>query len=87
VAGVETHSVEEGDLRVTLVQTPVGTLRSAHRPSPAGRTNFLVEHPLKTAQDYQVETWIEEQTRFRSTEAPVQAHLAGAGRGAPDRGE
>jgi hypothetical protein len=79
VAGVDVRTVQEGDLSVVIVSTPVGSIRSGSRSSPAGRTTFLVEHPLKTEEDFKVQTWIEEHTRLCYDETALRAHLTGAG--------
>lgn len=60
---VESASWEEGGRHYWETRTPVGALRSASMPSESGRTSFLVEHPLKTEEDYKVLAWIEEHTR------------------------
>lgn len=71
---------EVGDQAYTCTTTPVGTLRWTHQRSPQGNTWFLVEHPLKTADDFKVQLWIEEHTRFKWDDGPAKAHLAGDGR-------
>jgi len=55
---------KEGDLATTQYETPVGTLSLKRHMSGSGRTEFLVEHPLKTEEDFKVQLWIEENTRF-----------------------
>ncbi|MGC9468238.1 MAG: uroporphyrinogen decarboxylase family protein [Anaerolineae bacterium] len=62
------------------MHTPVGTLREIRRRSPEGNTDFLIEHPLKTAEDYEIQLWIEEHTSFEVDLTPVREHLAGDGR-------
>jgi len=52
--------------QVTRLETPVGSLQYAVMPSPQGNTNFLVEHPLKTEDDYKVQLWIEENSRVEA---------------------
>jgi len=64
----------------TAVTTPVGTLQMAWMPSRQGNTQFLIEHPLKTEDDYKVQMWIEEHTHYTYNPAPVVAHLQGQGR-------
>lgn len=71
----------EGNGRTeTEIRTPVGTLHYAKLASPAGNTSFLVEHPLKTEQDFKIQLWIEENTRLVYDLTAVNAHLAGEGR-------
>jgi uroporphyrinogen-III decarboxylase len=77
--GVETRNATRDGRNVTEVVTPVGTLTMAWAPSRQGNTSFLVEHPLKTEDDFKVQLWIEEQTRLTYDPAPVRAHLDGAG--------
>ncbi len=77
---VKTTRFELDGKQVTVVGTPVGELRLATVKSESGNTQFLVEHPLKTAADYKVQTWIEEQTRIIRDPKPMDAHFAGNGR-------
>jgi len=78
--GVETRKEEQGpDLSIETL-TPVGTLRMVYRRSDAGNTGFLIEHPLKTPEDFKVQTWIEEHTRLVDNREAVEQHLAGNGR-------
>lgn len=77
---VKTTSFEQGGKQVTVVSTPVGELRMAAMKSESGNTNFLVEHPLKTEEDYKVQTWIEEHARIIRDPKPMTAHFAGEGR-------
>jgi len=78
--GIERKAVEEADRVVTHVTTPVGSLRFAYARSENGNTDFLVEHPLKTEEDYKVRLWIEEGTRYESNQEAVREHFAGNGR-------
>jgi hypothetical protein len=77
---VKTTCFEQDGRQVTVVSTPVGELRMAAMKSESGNTNFLVEHPLKTKEDYKVQTWIEEHTRIIRDPKPMTAHFAGEGR-------
>jgi len=77
---MRTESFEEHGRAVTLIRTPVGSLRMASQRSEAGGTHFLVEHPLKTEADYHVQMWIEEHTRIVPDPEPVACHFAGDGR-------
>ncbi len=61
------------------IETPVGTLREVKRRSQEGNTEFLIEHPLKTVEDFGVQLWIEEHTHHEVDLDPVREHLAGDG--------
>ena len=78
-AGVESEAVEQDGRTVVITKTPVGTLRQASVRSDVGNTNFLVEHPLKTEEDFKVQMWIEENTRFEYVPDGVTEHLANEG--------
>jgi len=69
---IETTGWEHDGLQIGQTVTPVGTIRSARMPSPEGNTSFLVEHPLKTEEDFKVWTWIEEHAVFEPNYADVQ---------------
>jgi len=73
-------TLQRGQRTFTEIHTPAGTLRQVKRRSDQGNTEFLIEHPLKTAADFAVQLWIEEHTRFEVDLNPVRAHLAGDGR-------
>ncbi len=73
---VETRSYQDGNRAVTETITPVGNLRQANIASHEGGTSFLVEHPLKTEEDYKVRLWIEENTRHEVRLEHVKNHLA-----------
>jgi hypothetical protein len=77
---VTSTTFTQDDRQVTVISTPVGELRMASKRSEAGGTHFLVEHPLKTADDFKVQTWIEEQAVLVRTPEAVAAHFAGDGR-------
>ena len=78
--GIERKVVEEGDRVVTHVTTPVGGFRFAYAKSEAGNTSFLIEHPLKTEEDYKVRMWMEEGIRYEPNPEAVAAHFEGNGR-------
>lgn len=71
---------EVGDLTHVHVTTPVGPLHAMYQRSPQGNTQFLVEHPLKTPEDFKVQLWIEQRIRFEYDDAAARQHLAGDGR-------
>ena len=70
---------EQGNFATTLITTPVGQLRWSQQRSPNANTWFLVEHPLKTPEDFKVQTWIEEHTRLEYDPSRAREHLAGDG--------
>jgi hypothetical protein len=80
VEGVEVERREEADRVLLRTVTPVGTLCAAAQKSAEGSTAFLVEHPLKTEEDYRVQLWIEERARYAYAPEQAEAHLAGEGR-------
>lgn len=79
-AEMEIRTFVENGRTVTETQTPVGTIREASACSTEGNTQFLVEHPLKTEEDYKVRLWIEEHSGVEFDTQAVAAHFAGAGR-------
>lgn len=76
---MEIQTTEDDPRTLTQTITPVGALRQVHLKSDVGNTNFLIEHPLKTAEDFKIQLWIEENTRFEVDLDPVQQHFAGNG--------
>ena len=78
--GIRRRTAEEGDRRITITETPVGTLRMSHMRSVSGNTEFIVEHPLKTPEDFKIQMWIEEHKHYELDLGPVVEHLAGDGR-------
>jgi hypothetical protein len=79
-AEMESRNTEGDEGTVCEIRTPVGTLRQAWARSESGSTSFLVEHPLKTEQDFKTQMWIEENTTLVYDPAPVNAHFADNGR-------
>lgn len=61
-------------------ETPVGALAMTYSHSGHGNTDFLVEHPLKTPEDFKVYQWIEENSRVVPDDSPLREHLEGNGR-------
>jgi hypothetical protein len=80
IDGIENKNWEDGRWTYHQVSTPVGTLREGWLRSDEGNTNFLVEHRLKTEEDYKVQMWIEEHTRFELNLEPSREHFADKGR-------
>jgi hypothetical protein len=76
---IKYHSFEENGVSVCVMETPVGSIRSGSRLSPQGNTHFLVEHPLKTEEDFKVWLWVEERQKYTYHAEYVKDHLAGAG--------
>jgi uroporphyrinogen-III decarboxylase len=76
---LETRSYQEGNLNVNEIITPVGKIREAYKPSQEGGTSFLVEHSLKTEEDFKVRLWIEENTRYEVNMEHVKNHLNAVG--------
>ncbi len=77
--GCETRTTESGDESHTYITTPVGTLHSMAKRSSEGNTWFLIEHPLKTREDFLIQIWIERHTEVQYDPAGVLAHLNGEG--------
>ncbi len=78
--GLEVRTWQEGRRATAEFDTPVGTLRTVHATSDAGRTAFIVEHPVKSVEDLKTQIWIEEHTRIEYDPKPAEDHLAGDGR-------
>ncbi|MCE5276829.1 MAG: uroporphyrinogen decarboxylase family protein [Planctomycetaceae bacterium] len=76
---IEYRSFEENGVNITVIETPVGSVRSGYKPSPQGNTSFLVEHALKKEEDFKVWLWIEERQKYVYNDQYVKDHLAGAG--------
>ena len=79
-AEIESRNTEGNGRIECEIRTPVGTLRQAWARSESGNTTFLVEHLLKTEQDYKTQMWIEENTTLTYDPDPVNEHFAGNGR-------
>lgn len=76
---LEVERVEEGDDLVVLFTNPAGTLRQRIRRSAEGNTAFLIEHPIRTAEDCRIALWTEERTELVYDPGPMEEHFAGAG--------
>ena len=62
---MKTVEWQENGRRYVETQTPVGSIRKAfQRSDEGGGTEFLIEHPLKSIEDYKVQIWIEEHVRL-----------------------
>ena len=72
---MEICSYQDGNRSVTETITPVGKLRQASIASHEAGTSFLVEHPLKTEEDYKVRLWIEENTSYELCLESVKKHF------------
>jgi uroporphyrinogen-III decarboxylase len=51
-----------GNKKQVKYETPVGTLQAGYRYSPEGDTWFLMEHPVKAAEDFRILKYIAEDT-------------------------
>ena len=80
VKGIESKRWDDGRWTYHEISPPVGSLREGWLRSDEGNTNFLVEHPLKTEEDYKVQMWIEERKRFELNLEPSRKHFADKGR-------
>jgi uroporphyrinogen-III decarboxylase len=79
IPGCETLQLVKGREERTTYCTPVGTLTQLSRYSPEGRTRFLVERPVKTAEDYQILTYLFERMVIRPDYGPVKESMAHLG--------
>ena len=55
---------QAGKRKVTTYETPVGKLMETHVYSPHANTWFLVEHPVKTMEDFRVLAYINEHLKI-----------------------
>ncbi len=76
---LETRTVTSSERSTTVLTTPVGALQMTYAKSDSGNTSFLVEHPLKCEEDWKVQMWIEEHTRYAFNPQPVTDHFLGDG--------
>jgi uroporphyrinogen-III decarboxylase len=72
----ETHS---GDLVRTEYHTRVGTLTATQCHSPVGNTLFLVEHPVKTREDFLILAYLVEHMRIWPDYQAVQEAIDALG--------
>ncbi len=77
--GIETITVQEGDVILSTFITPVGQLQTKAHYSPDGNTTFLIEHPLKTPDDIKVQIWIEENAQVWFDDSDVKSHFDSVG--------
>ena len=75
IPGLVWHNSTRDGRNLAVAETPVGSLYFASMPSRQGNTTFLIEHPLKTEEDYKIQLWIEEHTRYTYDPEPVRAFL------------
>lgn len=80
IPGLEIRQVTKADRVYVEAVTPVGTLREVSMRSKLGNTTFVVEHPVKTEEDFKAALWIEENTVLEFDPAPVDEHFRGEGR-------
>ncbi len=50
----------KGREKLTLYETPIGKLQARHVYSPAGNTWFIMDHPVKTREDFKILTYLNE---------------------------
>ena len=62
---VQVSTEQQGDLTITVIQTPVGTVRNAIRDLPDSATGAYVEHFVKTPADLAVFRYAAEHRRIR----------------------
>ena len=67
--GVEQSTVHRDGERWEILETPVGKLELGYKYSGAGDTWFLVDHPVKTLEDFNTLQWIYEHARVVSSNA------------------
>lgn len=77
---VQTKVADIKDRTVIVTTTPVGSIQMVRAKSDVGNTNFLIEHPLKTEEDYKVQMWLEEHTTYEYAPAAVTEHFKGPGK-------
>jgi len=54
-----------GNEKLVVYETPIGTLQEKYVFSSAGNTWFLMEHPVKTEEDFKILTFINENTQVK----------------------
>lgn len=75
IPGVEFHREEKGYLWRNEFTTPVGKLVSTAQRSPVGNTRFIVEHPVKSKEDYKILRYIVERMQIKPDYAIVQHEI------------
>jgi uroporphyrinogen-III decarboxylase len=78
-AGCRVTESRSGGLVRTEYRTPLGTLTSTHRHSPAGNTLFLCEHPVKTVEDFRILAYLVEHMRIWPDYPAVEKAIAELG--------
>lgn len=82
VKDVTSERIDTPDGRVTITTTPVGALRCRHGWSPESHTHHILEHPLKSPDDYKIAQYIAENTTYR----PIPGRHAEVVKATGDRG-
>ena len=77
--GVDRSERTVGHVRQVSLNTPVGALCEQYTYSPAADSWFLTGHPLKTAEDYKILTWINEHSRIIHDDTQLARDLAATG--------
>jgi uroporphyrinogen-III decarboxylase len=79
IPGVEFRREEKGDLWRNTFTTPVGALTSTARFSQDGNTRFVVDHPVKSKEDYKILRYIVERMVIKPNYAAVQREIRDVG--------
>ncbi|NSW53895.1 MAG: hypothetical protein HPY85_15450 [Anaerolineae bacterium] len=74
-AEIRVRNFTADGLQWTVHETPCGTLRTATRYSPEGDTHFVVEHPVKTAENYRALRCLVQAMRLAPAFEAVQAQI------------
>jgi uroporphyrinogen-III decarboxylase len=75
IPGVEFSRKGIGDDWFIKYETPVGALHTVARNSPIGNTRFVVEHPVKTREDYKILSWIISRMQIEPNYSAVQQEI------------
>lgn len=75
IPGCKICRTVKGPLEKIEYETPVGTLTTVTQFSPEGNTKFVVEHPLRTAEDCKILSYLVERMLIRSNYETVRAAI------------
>jgi hypothetical protein len=78
--GLEIRETKRGSQTLVTYETPVGTLEERYISSENGNTRYLVDHAVKTSEQFKILAWMEEHTRVLADDTRMKAHFAGNGR-------
>ena len=79
IPDVEFRREEKGDLWHIEFTTPVGKLVSTAQRSPDGNTRFVVEHPVKSKEDYKILRYVVERMQIKTDFTAVQGEIDAVG--------